>query len=134
MSNLSYISNPSISIRHRASQVRSWNPVSYRTEKRFSRKAKNLFKLSVLFLIIAAIAVLMMSIWNPAQAEESGAFVKQYKSIVIHPGDSLWSIASDYMDGHYSSRQEYISELMFINNLDSDLIYANEYLLVPYYD
>ena len=88
--------------------------------------------LMILSLVIVSFAIVMSCI-SQTQAEESDEAVKQYKSIMINPGDSLWKIAVEHADCHYSSIQEYIDELMFINNLHSDLINVDEYLLIPYY-
>ena len=83
--------------------------------------------------ILAAVFTILLVSGNSIQAEEDDHAVKQYTSIQIQPGDSLWSIASVYADGHYSSMQEYIDEVKFINELSSDTIHAYEYLLIPHY-
>ncbi len=59
--------------------------------------------------------------------------VKCYKSIEIQPGDSLWSIAEEYQDAHYTSTNEYIKEIKQINHLQSDLIHSGRYLTITYY-
>jgi len=58
---------------------------------------------------------------------------KYYKSITVEPGDSLWSIADKYISDEYSSYNDYIDELCFINSLDSTQIRAGRTLTVPYY-
>ena len=94
---------------------------------------KKFFRFLVLFTVIASILIIVFSSCNKIQAEESTSALKQYASITIEPGDSLWSIASEYIDGHYSCLQDYIDELKFINHLSSDTINAYEHLLIPYY-
>jgi len=83
--------------------------------------------------VLVCIAVLAFSGNSVIQAEEDTNSHKYYTSIVINPGDSLWSIASEHIDGHYSSIQDYIEELKVINNLSSDTIHAYEHLLIVYY-
>ena len=95
--------------------------------------AKRLIKAGMLLIVIATVTVLIISYSSPIQAKESGTSRKQYISILINPGDSLWSIACEYADCHYSNIHEYIDEVMFINGLTSDLINAGCYLLVPHY-
>ena len=85
-------------------------------------------------LLAGAVMIIVLTSHNAAQAEESADASKRYTSVSIQPGDSLWSIASIYADGHYSSIQDYIDEVKFINNMDGDTIYAYEYLLIPYYE
>lgn len=84
--------------------------------------------------LAGAVLTIILSSNSAAQTDENANASKHYASIRIEPGESLWSIASSYADGHYSSIQDYIEEVKYINNLDNDLIYAFEYLLVPYYE
>ena len=95
---------------------------------------RKLSKFFILLLLAGAVLTIVLASNNAAQADESANASKRYASVRIEPGESLWSIASSYADGHYSSIQDYIEELKYINNLDTDTIYAFEYLLVPYYE
>ncbi len=57
-----------------------------------------------------------------------------YTSIVINEGDTLWNIASEHVDySHYSSVYEYMNEIIDLNNLESDQIYAGKRILITYY-
>ncbi len=58
---------------------------------------------------------------------------KYYKSIEIQPGDSLWSIAEENRDKHYTSTKEYVKEIKQINGLYSDQIHSGQYLMIAYY-
>ena len=58
---------------------------------------------------------------------------KYYTSIEVSVGDSLWSIAEEYMDAGNQSVYDYIDEIKEINGLKSDQIRAGEYLMVSYY-
>ena len=66
-------------------------------------------------------------------AKESVEY-KYYKSIEVSRGDSLWSIAKEYMSQDYDSIYDYIDELKQMNHLDSDDIHAGQYLTVSYYE
>lgn len=105
---------------------------SIRTRKNVSFR-KGIIQAVFILTVIASVFIILVSTGNKIQAEESDTACKQYRSVLINPGDSLWSIASEYMDGHYSSIQQYIDELKYINHLSSDTIYSDKYLLVPYY-
>ena len=93
----------------------------------------NIVRLLLIFAAVAAALIIILSGRNVIQAEEESNPHKYYTSISIEPGDTLWSIACTFSDGHYSSIQEYIDEVKILNNLTSDTIHANEYLLVPYF-
>ena len=49
----------------------------------------------------------------------------QYK---IRPGDTLWDIADNF---NPSNKENFINELMIINNLDSYLLEINKILVIP---
>ncbi len=57
---------------------------------------------------------------------------KYYTSITIESGDTLWSIAEEYMYDEYDSVEEYVNELIKINGLTSDKLYAGNNLVVVY--
>ncbi len=52
-----------------------------------------------------------------------------YQSIRISSGDSLWSIAQEYRG--VEDTQEFVEDLMVLNNLSSDRINSGSYILVP---
>lgn len=59
---------------------------------------------------------------------------KYYTSINIEKGDTLWSIASDYVNVNGSNTiNNYVNDLKEINNLQTDCIYQGQNLIVYYY-
>ena len=52
-----------------------------------------------------------------------------YESVRISGGDSLWSIAQEYRG--IEPTEDFVEELMVINNLSSDHIQSGSYILVP---
>lgn len=92
-------------------------------------------------LIVAFTLILVMvltfsfyAIKTNANSETDNLSYKYYTSIIIEYGDTLWSIAGNYIDEqYYNSTQEYISEVVSINRLRSEEIRAGQYLIVPYY-
>lgn len=112
--------------------------IRYRAkQKRAKAVAKRrMVLLLTMILSITIGSVIFGGIFSSAQTstEESGVEYKYYKSIKIEKGDSLWSIAKEYRTDAYESVQEYIDELMEINNLTSDEIHQGQYLIVAYYD
>lgn len=112
----------------------SRNRAKQRRAKVVAKRRMILLLTTVLLITIGSIV--FGSIFSSAQtnAEESGIQYKYYKSIQIEKGDTLWSIAKEYRTDAYNSTQEYIDELMEINNLTSDEIHHGQYLIVAYYD
>lgn len=102
--------------------------------KRRSVINSKLFRVSfVAFLVLFICVAGILNI----TAEGSNAPVKrQYKSIQIEEGDTLWSIALEYNDEALSndSTEEYIEDIMSINNLvRDDKITEGNYIIVPVY-
>lgn len=72
-----------------------------------------------------------------SNAQEEPAEQKLYKSIQIQDGDSLWSIAKEYMNDDYDSVYDYMAELVELNQLDEnevDHLQEGDYLTIAYYD
>lgn len=92
-----------------------------------------------IFLVLAVgILTICMGSWllvfqNGGKEARGGQGYKSYTSIEIQSGDSLWSIASEYMTEEYGSVQEYMKEIKSLNGLRSDEIHAGKFLVVPYY-
>lgn len=93
-------------------------------------------KISIIITIIV-LSVIYLGVTNKdaSEADATNASTKYYTCISVETGDSLWSIADEYMTDEYSSRQEYIDEVVSINNLTNESsITAGTNLLIPYYE
>ena len=93
----------------------------------------NLIKLSfggflVFFICMAALINVM------AQGSDLNV-KKQYKSILIDEGDTLWNIAEENNNCDISgvSISDYIEDIKSINNLNQDQITAGNYIIIPIY-
>lgn len=66
-------------------------------------------------------------------AKEEKQLCKSYTSIEIRPGDSLWSIAAEYITDDYDSVQDYVKEIKSWNGLETDEIHSGRFLIIPYH-
>jgi len=83
--------------------------------------------------MVFLLAVCFGSTSSSAHEENDTVYFKYFESIQVEEGDTLTSIAQEYADFHYTV-QEYISEVVSINHLESqDMITAGQYIVVPYY-
>lgn len=83
-------------------------------------------------LIIAIIIFAVVNCITVAYADEAIEYEKSFTSIEITKGDTLTSIAETYARSE-AEYQDYIEEVMSINNLKNDTIHNGCYLLVPVY-
>ena len=82
-----------------------------------------------------AIGILTFGFFSRAQEKGQETHDKYFTSIMILPGDTLYSIAFRYYDSRFASVEDYVKEVAAINHLQNiDVIYAGEYLIVPYYN
>ncbi len=89
-------------------------------------------------LIIAGIIIISLLFAfglkkDAPKTNASNASTKYYTCICIEEGDTLWDIADEYMTEEYESKQDYIDEVLSINNMNTDVIVEGTNLLVPYY-
>lgn len=86
-------------------------------------------------MVIGVCTILFGSAFvSPDTAGSGDISRKHYKSIVVNAGDSMWSIADTYLTEEYSSKKEYIKEVMEVNQMESTTLYADQKLIVPYYE
>lgn len=115
-----------------------------RTEYRRLQRAKTLQKQKIRrkFILFFALTLAVMfaigvgfgTMLARAEEPKTDSSYKYYANIEIERGDTLWTLADEYMDSiHYSSRMDYIDEVMSINHLVSDQLISGQKLIVPYY-
>lgn len=88
------------------------------------------------FCLLLAVCCMIISGFSFSESNELDGeedACKYYTSIEIEVGDSLWSIASEYMTDDYKNVQDYIEEIKSLNKLSGDKIHAGNYLVIPYY-
>lgn len=114
---------------------REYNPssLSKRRKNRRSLFNANVFKLSFCAFII--VFVCLAAIINVTASNSIENVSKQYKSILIDEGDTLWNIAEINNNQTLSciSHNEYIEDVMAINNISSESITAGNYIIIPIY-
>lgn len=89
--------------------------------------------LSFMVAVISFVAVFFICSAS-GKAESKEQKYKYYTSISVAYGDTLWSIAGDYMDAEFYDRLTYVQEVKSINHIhDENEIVAGKMLIIPYY-
>lgn len=85
---------------------------------------------------VILILVLFFSVGFVAKtvtAQRSGERTKLVTSVEVKKGDTLWSIASEYISDEYGNINDYIKEIKDSNGMTSDEIHTGNFIIVPYY-
>lgn len=92
--------------------------------------------LKLVFFVAGVVLALMICIVavSKVSASEHGKREKYVKTVTIESGDTLWDIASKNCCDEYESVDEYIEDIMKINNMSSTKIITGYNLLIPYYE
>jgi len=101
--------------------------------KRLMSMRRNRMVLVGLVIVAIVLVFILGSLSIPTSAKEIGPKVQRnYTSIEIQSGDSLWSIAENYADTLNMNVRDYIDEVKEMNGLKSDKLVSGTYLIVVY--
>ncbi len=89
-----------------------------------------LFIPAAIFILISMLFVFTIN----AKAAETKESYKYYTSITVEDGDTLWSLADEYITVEYKNKQAYIDEVRALNhiNMQGDIV-SGSTLVMPYY-
>lgn len=102
---------------------------------RRTRQLRRRLALACMILCISVISgIIGTSFMSKAQSDDVEVVYKYYTSIMVQPGDTLYSIAENYTNPEQMSVSDYIDEVRVTNNLiDVNAIRSGDYLVVPYF-
>ena len=121
--------------RMRTEDIRSERRIQKNRIRRQHEMRKNFLIFIMTVGLIVTCSINLNGFRANAKDDSTETSYKYYKSIFVDNGDTLWSIAEEYMDAeHYDSAGDYIREVKHMNSLLDDEIHYGQYLVVPYYD
>ena len=96
-------------------------------------KNRKLVNFIVLFFCIIIASILISNQIFGMNTNKSNLYApnKLYYNIEIESGVTLWDIAQEYMNDSYYDHASYIAEVVEINNIEGDTIYAGDTLTIP---
>ena len=89
-------------------------------------------KIMLVSVIMVSVILGFVCFSNRADAEDSREVYTYYTSYEIQPGDTLWSIADQFMGPDFTDRQTFIDNVKSMNHLSTDHITAGSYLVIEY--
>ena len=102
---------------------------------RKNTKAELIVRNRKIMLVVAILATVLFSIilfTNKAAAENSREVYTYYTSYQIQSGDTLWSIADQFMGPDYTDKKDFINNIKTINHLGDDNITEGKFLVIEY--
>jgi LysM repeat protein len=96
-----------------------------------SNKKRIWFIGAVVLMLVILFSVGFIS--KTVTAQRDTERTKRIASVEIRKGDTLWSIASDYISDEYDDMNDYINEIKDTNGMVSDEIHTGNFIIVPYY-
>ena len=108
-----------------------------------SRKRQNLKKSNHLFnknfialtltVLLAFVFVIGIKLVDVSANKSGGDLTKEYMSVEIKEGDTLWTLAKEYMGVGYSDVDDYIDDIKSVNGLATDTIHEGNNIIIPMY-
>lgn len=102
------------------------------TEDYYQSNRKRIWLIGAMVLLVVVLLSVAF-ITKTVTAQRSAERSKLIVSVEIEKGDTLWSIASEYMSDEYDDMNKYIKEIKDTNGMVSDDIHIGNYIIVPYY-
>lgn len=111
------------------------NKAKRRREREVAKKKIIILMMATLFLVIIGFVIVGNNLSSSkVNARSITEEHKEYKSIVIEAGETLWSIADTYGPTYLNDKREYVQEIMEVNGLSTEEIYQGQHLIVVYYE
>ena len=106
---------------------------SLRKREAVVRRQKGI--LAITIILVVALGILLGTSMNAFASSDKdiASYNKYYVSIRVESGDTLWTIADEYIDGFNIEKSDYIEEICQINEISKNDIHAGDYIVVPYY-
>ena len=95
------------------------------------RRARRVKTNIMIALVIVVLFAIMGTVFFTTYAKDTDTLVeKYYTQIMVEEGDSLWSIAQEYMPSDYEDINDYIKDIKRLNHISGDTIMAGYTLTV----
>ena len=113
-----------ISRRARSSMIRRENQV---------RRQKKIITVAAAVFAVCLSLLLFTGIRTFAGTTDKAAVYKYYESVEIRSGDTIWELADSYLAGSGLDKEEYVSEILRLNNIPNGEIREGDTIVMVYY-
>lgn len=103
-----------------------------KTRYRLTTAGKKLVLITALLCVAVITAVGSIMITNATEKRNEPGDVRLYSSVLLQDNDTLWDLASKY-HGDDETIDEYIENIMVMNDLKGNVIHAGNNITYYYY-
>lgn len=86
--------------------------------------------ITIVTVLVITGTIICFTLFSNAQEITSECSEVHYISIEVSVDDTLWDLAQEYKSDINKSTKETVKEIMALNNMSNDKIYAGQYILV----
>lgn len=125
--------------------VRTHSYVSINENDRYRRAAfarrrerilkRRLVAIGIMASVVLFLAIILSFSFNSDASNMNNEQYRYYKTVSVSTGDSVWTIAEEYMDYlHYRNTREFVNDITRINQISPDSkLKAGNNIIIPYY-
>ena len=95
------------------------------------RRKRRKLQLQLTILISSILFILLFIQLSSNTVIGSKDITVNYLSVEVYIDDTLWDLATEFIDTNYYNIEEYIEEIISINGLKSETIYPGQRLTLP---
>ncbi len=108
--------------------------LAYRKQLHHRKIIRRRIAIGVLSILLLLLFVFSFNFISQANEEIPETTYKYFTYHTVDKGDTLWSMAEDYIDYEfYENIHEYIAEVKEINHLSDDNIRVGQTIVIPYF-
>ena len=89
-------------------------------------------KIALSMVLLVSVIMAFVLFTTRADAENSREVYTYYTSYEIQPGDTLWTIADQFMGPDFTDKDDFINNIKKINHISGDAITSGKYLVIQY--
>ena len=89
-------------------------------------------KIALSLVLIVSVIMAFVLFTTHADAESSREVYTYYTSYKIQPGDTLWTIADQFMGPDFTAKDDFINNIKKLNHISGDDITSGKYLIIEY--
>lgn len=111
--------------------------LSARVNEQLNRRARQVKMqrrtIAIVAILLVSILIILGSNMRTFASNDGRPTNKYYTSVQVQKGETLWTIADEYIGSYAIDKSEYVKEICQLNHINGEEIHAGDYIVVCYY-